>query len=838
MPFAQLTGVRIGRISGLFFASLCLGAPSKSYLSYLSDVQFPHPYCDTHADLNIANDYFFELANALPGVGTYNTLIEFYHKKDWQAFDERMETFRKVFENSPLMEPTAFLEQQVKYERFEAVNDEQKIKELEKQYRKLLLLYPKSELVPVLMATTAYFWLQLGRYDRSGSLYEQGKERFPFHPLFCVFQTGISENNFLLGGLKEADSGFKLVNQKCTNPKLLSIAKFRRVDIQFLRGESGAEKAYEEIASKQMPKFNLVHPPMLYHLGELKFRKKKYSSAKYYFEEYLRQEKENGACLPPALKRLADIALVDGEPLDKVAGKYFIVWDKDPSSDYGKFSYLHGLFLEIKTQSVAEQQRRLKLFDELADKISNERLRGVAYLEKGLVLLDLGERSALDYLARLDEKLSLDLKKGRTAQFVRKRFLALLEQIAEQVSKNSENESVPKYTTRKLLRDIEAAYPVWLEGSSSATQAKEFYAKIFLETLREDLGRKKVDAGKLAEELTQKYQQWVHGTTSTPDAKSVFTQIQLNRLEPLLAEGKIAEVAGVIQKWEEHPYFPLAHLATADKAKLAELLIRPLMDSKQREKVALEYAKHREQLAPALLGDAALTWLVVANLTQDEKRVEALLSYIGPLREPAALNEELDPSTRDFLWMELGKTLKKYKRYSDAEQAFDNVKTESFQSEILPERLALYKQADEFEKAYTIQKELVLHQDKEKQLPELEALRDLVQEGRLWKFGDDVVKLAQQLGVEGEGLASYYYLGGRAEYGLSNFESAAQFFEKALLLKENVPEAAEARYKLGKSLVSLKKPAQAKKIFDDLVKMNDSFWSPLAKNEIYLLETP
>src|SRR5206468_3683340 len=106
------------------------------------------------------------------------------------------------------------------------------------------------------------------------------------------------------------------------------------------------------------------------------------------------------------LKHLADIAFHSGESWPTVAGMYLSVHESAPETDIGRYSEVRGLVMGLGTLPEPERKRRRKVIDETLDKIQQEPFRTQAFLEKGLALLDSGNREALDYLMRLAEKTS------------------------------------------------------------------------------------------------------------------------------------------------------------------------------------------------------------------------------------------------------------------------------------------------------------------------------------------------------------------------------------------------------------------------------------------------
>src|SRR4051812_42243948 len=95
------------RLAFVCFLTLCiwsgLGSTALARdLSYLRALEVDHPYCQGRANLDIAREYFVEVANNLPGVQDYNELVREYRRKRWDAYREKHAQFLQNFPNSPL----------------------------------------------------------------------------------------------------------------------------------------------------------------------------------------------------------------------------------------------------------------------------------------------------------------------------------------------------------------------------------------------------------------------------------------------------------------------------------------------------------------------------------------------------------------------------------------------------------------------------------------------------------------------------------------------------------------------------------------------------------------
>jgi tetratricopeptide (TPR) repeat protein len=221
--------MKIGVI--LYFASF-FGMLSPAFgVNPLLSIQTTSPLCTSTMDLGVGRDYFVAIGNDLPGLQEYNQLVKLYQTRRYKEFSEEIKRFYKIFESSPLKEAAYFLEAQELFEEYLLKRTEEPL-EAEKKMREALLLYPKSEMVPVLLAGAGNFWLQRGVFEKSLGIYQSARDQFPFHPLYCVFQMGIGESAWQLGDRKAAKSSFTLLQQKCENSRLKLASEFRLMELE------------------------------------------------------------------------------------------------------------------------------------------------------------------------------------------------------------------------------------------------------------------------------------------------------------------------------------------------------------------------------------------------------------------------------------------------------------------------------------------------------------------------------------------------------------------------------------------------------------------------------
>jgi len=761
---------------------------SKDPLHYLKILDLPHPYCEGKIDLSVGKEYFVEIANDLPGREEYNQLIVHYRKAQWELLDSKWKEFRQRYSDSPLMEPGAFLYAQTEFDRI-IRDDGLKSKEAERHLRELTLMYPQSELTPVLRATAASFFLRNGSFQKALSLYQTAERDYAEHPLSCVFTMGDGETNFMMRAWPEAAKKYRVVADKCNNIRLKVAAMVRAADSEWLQGLPNAQGLYEKVIENQDSFITRFFPSALYNLGEIKYREGQLASAKFYFDQYIKTETKDAKCIPHSIKRMADIAFRTGEPWEKAAGLYLATKEQSPNTDVGRFSYIHGLLIGLPTYPRIEYQRRLKVIDSQIDEIQEESWRSLAYLEKGLALLDAGEKSAMDYLVRLTEKADFRLKGGELANFVRDRLLKILK--AEVETAISADDESRRKSDMEIFQPIEAAFGVWLKGSEYETAARKFY-----------------------------------------------NQMILRRFEQYMSEDDFVAAIEKLERWHDSPLWDPKGPEWEVKLKVGELLAEWVFDfeGEPEESPAYLLLKKEKALTSFLEPEFHLLWAQLALDTGDNNRLKKIIDAGKGSRSPASVDPRLPSDLQSHFWLVTAESFRRLKRYPEAEQAFGRVKDESFQQDAIEGRLALHLDMKNFGKAYADGKELLPRLKGDKRRQNLSRLLEITEAGKLWKQSPELLSWAKESFETPAELVPFYFQAGRAFFELGQFRSAIEAYESGLKGNPEGKTSGEARYRLGRSLVKDKRVAQARAVFLDLIERKDPFWSPLASNEIKSLK--
>ncbi len=734
-------------------------------------LDFHQPICDQRIQLDAAREIFVEIANPLPGVEDYNELVRIYRARNWESFDLKREIFRKVHETSPLLEPLSYLTAQAAFDRLSS-SDPDKAKAAERELRDTLVLYPRSELAPIVSTTMAEYWIRAGRHSNALALFQALKTQHPYHKLSCLFTVGAGESAYLLGDREGARTALREASQICRDPRLKLAAEVRLSDLLFDTDPKLAEIAYDKILTESSARVESLHNSVLHNLGELKYRAAKYPSATYNFTRFQELRKDADICLAQSMKRSADLEYLKGSPASKVAGLYLAVQEMAPGTDIGRFSRLHAMMVTLSAQPDAERSRRLRIIDEEIDSVVDLKMREVLYVEKGLAWLETDEYGAVAYLGKIPRA-----QEGELGKLVRNRIAGLLDRM---VAKQGEG----------ALGPLEDSFNTWVRDSAALKQ----------------LGTR-------------------------------YEQIILKGVTKLVSAGDRGGALDLLDRWVKSPYWSAVPPSPEASDGLATVLLGDLFsptvaDAQDRENRATEYLKRnslwqpffktRNGAVPAALAAAVGDKPGVQNSLKDKQsRSPASLPKKEPLRELTLL-------ARASAAQRLGDV-------KEAEQLLKQIRSKEHQAAARESLLTLYSESKRPALAFDLAlKGLAAAPAEAKPAKAQRALR-LVVDGKLWSEGPKLNAEVNKLKLPPAEQAPYDFLAGRSAFEKKNCTAAVSHYEKGLASLSTGESAAEARFRLGKCLVNLKKPSQARKHWQDLILMEDSFWSPLAQNELKLI---
>lgn len=770
----------------LCIASWGSGAPSskpEDPLHFFKIIDLPHPYCEGSVDLAVAKEFFTEIANDLIGRNEYNELIRYYRNRRWVEFDTKWAQFRNTMSDSPLIEAGGFLYVQSLLDRIDR-DDGIKSKAAERYLRELVLQYPKSTLAPVLWASLGAYFLRQTQVTRALATYEVAQKQYPSHALGCIFAMGQAEASFLIRDWKSATPRYQVISQKCENTRLKTAALVRLADSEWLQGLPGADVLYGKIVADQSSYVERFFPSALYNLGEIKYRAGHLPEARFYFEEFIRMEDKSGKCMPHAQKRLADIAFRSDIRWERAAGLYLAVQEQYPHTDVGRYSYIHGLLMGLPTFSRIEYKRRLKVIDDQIDNIKDESLRSLAYLEKGLALLDAGEKDAMDYLVRLNQKAQFRVRGGTVGKFVRDKLLSILK--AEVQKALNEKSDVRVANDEALFGPMEAAFGLWLKGSEYESPARKFYSDILLHRFTELMGDDDLPAA------LEKLERWQKSALWDPKGPS----------------------------WE---------VRRLVGGQLADFVFD--FEGDQDENPAYLLLKKEKELKPFVEPEFHLIWFHIALKTNDNLRLKKLASLRAKNRMVASVDARLPEEVQSRLWLVAAQSALALGQFNEALAAFGKVQDEGLMDQTLKGLMTLHRRSKAFGKAFDAGKSLLGNLRGEARNETVEELYDIATEGKLWKQTAELLDWAKELTLPEKELARFQFLAGRGFFESGNFKRAIESYESGLKGDPEGPLSREARYRLGKALLKDNRRGQAAEVFRELAERKDSFWSPLARAE-------
>jgi outer membrane protein assembly factor BamD (BamD/ComL family) len=771
-------------------APLCAAA-TVSQSKPLKLFEINHPRCESQSVIETAHESFTTIANDLPGRNEYNELVKTFHRGQWEQLDSGIEGFEGLFETSPLREAVAFLKVESLFDRIDRL-DSPLVKEAEKGLRSTILLYPKSKLIPIVQGTVGAFWLRNGLYQKSLSVFMTTRQEYPLHSLNCFFQFGIAESNFLLHDRDAAKKGFKALLQKCNNPRFSAGASLRLIGLEYEFSPEEAGKKLEGLYQQESSILSRFYPDSLYNLGEVKFQKREYTSAKFYFNEYLKQKNQSPECAPFASKRLADIAGKTKMSTADVIGAYLQNSDQFPKTDAGRFSRVEAMLRDYPQKPRGEKERRTLVIDETIADIKDTGIRQIAALNKGLVLLDSGEKGAIAQLQKILKNGLDESKRRETSEIISSRLFQILKKESEEaLAEDLKNES---FKNEDLFRAFEDNFTPWLRKTPIEKEARVFYSELIFKRFKE----------------FQEKEDW----------KAAFD---------------------LIQRWKQSTLWEKNEAQNSMRLRLGKLLCQRLMSGKVDEVSELNSSLiENENEVSDFLGEEFEPLFLAAHAeAKDNLAVIRWLKKMTSHRNLASQKSKLEPEVRDFLTLKKVEGFYSGKNYKGGLDKLQAISTKKYKDEAIVLKIqGLYgmkRYADAIEYgSVKIQK----IQNKEAKQRALASLTGVVNDSKSWDDIDFLVEEARGLKLSGKPLAQVLFVAGKAESEQKQCKKAIKFLGDAMAADGDSPGVNEARFRMGKCYKKEKQGELAKKQWQSIVDSKDSFWAPMAKSELKLMEEP
>lgn len=253
---------------------------------------------------------------------------------------------------------------------------------------------------------------------------------------------------------------------------------------------------------------------------------------------------------------------------------------------------------------------------------------------------------------------------------------------------------------------------------------------------------------------------------------------------------------------------------------------------RERENRATEYLKQKTVWEPFFKERNAVTIAALAAAVGDASGAN---KSIGRKEARALASVPKQEPLRELTLLAKATALQRLGDSKQAETLLRQVKSKKYESMAREALLSLYvdshKPKDALDLAFKI---LASAPAEAKPQQAQRALRILV-DGKLWSAGPKLFAETGKLKLAAADQAPYRFIAARAAFEKKDCPAAITHYEKGLEGLSGGESAAEARYRLGKCLLQLRRTSQARKVWQDLVQMEDSFWSPLAQNDLKLI---
>ncbi len=762
--------------SVFYFLSLFLltskAAQAARAFSAWEEFDSPHAMCERPISLHTGREAFFEVANKVEGRDAYNQLVRFYSSKKWRELATGIEAFRAEYPASPLREAVAFLEVQSLLDRSDGRSDDTE-KAAEKKLRNVLLQYPNSDLAPILAAAAGAHWLKTGNYQRSLAVYETAAQAHPTHELRCTFLLGVGETSFLLRHFDAAEKNFDQVLNQCRNFRLRTAAKIRKIDKSLPDNAEGMERQYETLIAEDSPFIERFYQPTLANLGEIKYQLKKYDEAAYYYDRYLKTEKGSPDCVAASLKRMADIDHRRGKSASEVTGRYLAVYEKSANTNEGIFSQLHALMTDPALKRGAELERRIRLFDDKVDKITDESLRTRLYVEKGLTLLEMAQPGALSFLAKLKDKVKIRFDQGKSGAFIRSRIVSLAKK----------GELAPLGSSA-LLDTLEEVHAVWLKDQPEESWARSFYA----------------------DQLVARF-------------------VALDR------EGKLSDAMAMLHRWREAALWPNTGPSAGNKEAIARALLTDLIKGGSDSAAALLVSQSQATLQPFLEPEFRIVgWLAGLQIKASASRG----GWLKWERELATTSSRLSPDMVPVFRLASAVGLRLQGDFAGAEAALKGLKSVQWRERIVQESVAVAVGRGQGEKAFRILRSEWATADTKNKPALLQQMRAALEETKSWSKAPELLSLAKKSLSEGEELGGYFQFAGKVLAENRECKQAIPLLQTALKMA-GPSTAPESHFRAGRCFAVEKRLDDAREQWTAAINLKDPFWSPLAQSEMKLV---
>lgn len=249
--------------------------------------------------------------------------------------------------------------------------------------------------------------------------------------------------------------------------------------------------------------------------------------------------------------------------------------------------------------------------------------------------------------------------------------------------------------------------------------------------------------------------------------------------------------------------------------------------------------ENEELLVPFLGGDFYPIFLGAYLNAKNSSAISQWMKKSQGARQLASVQSGLSVEERDFMVMKKAEALMSMKRFKESDEILKKITSKKFKDSAVMLRIQALQNIKQYSEAYKVgQSHFSRIKERESKGRVLPSLVPVINSAKMWKKAEPLLQDAKKNKIEGKPLAPFLYMAGKAQSEEKNCKKTISYFSQAVLLDTENSMANEAKFRMGKCYLKEKKKDLAKKQWQEVADSKDSFWAPLAKSEINLMEEP
>jgi tetratricopeptide (TPR) repeat protein len=296
---------------------------------------------------------------------------------------------------------------------------------------------------------------------------------------------------------------------------------------------------------------------------------------------------------------------------------------------------------------------------------------------------------------------------------------------------------------------------------------------------------------------------------------------------------------GKLERYEESPFFNKTKPSAAFQLKLGSNLAKWWISQapQERRETAEKFMEKQAIFEKLLKPNAEAIWLEAYLDLEKTSNLQGIAQKYSSVRNLTSLSSKNQEQQLDPFYLILGKTFRVLKEYDKSQEFLKKIATKDLIS--LRDLEELKVLVDQGKKRQSVDKGLkTLSGKKDRYHHEvLDLCRQAVIDGKVWDMSKRVLGAAKGAALSDSDMVPYFLMSGRALFEQAEYQKSIETYREILKGTPDLSAKAESHFQMGRSLINLKDLEGAKKEWNEVISMNDEFWSPLAKNELNLVES-